>query len=524
MQSGCLAILSYTAKHAQEMLRNFYRKGYNSWQKGVKGNPYAFVIAPDQGDRRRVAQMVELLESHRIEVHRATTAIKVKEGEFPKGSYVVRLDQPYRNYAVDLLEPQKFPTDTPYEPYDDVSWALTAHYGVEAKRIDDAAILKVALEPLPDPLVVRGEVKGNGPVFLLKDTGQKSLLAARVRLTNYKVEIAEEGFKTGGVEYTRGSWIIQAQEGAGETPALQLEEFGLDFESTDKPPDVKRHEAPFPRIGVWGTWADTEATGWLRMTLDQQKIPYTYLRDEEIRAGRLRDHFDLLIYGENYLDLKIQIHGLDTKFSPMPYTKTAEFPHHGVPYASDDITGGIGWTGMANLAQFLEQGGLLVTLGNGSALPLEGGLVRNVRRGKEITSPGVEIGTKFLRHDHPIAYGYPETTSVFRQSYQVYAVRPADRRCIVMQWGTRLPKPEREVEESDQKDQKKEEAPSMVVSGGMKSTDDLEGHAAILDLPAGRGRVIAFNFNPMHRDLNHSDYRLLWNVILNWASLPPATP
>ena len=44
MESGCLSILDYTAKNAQEMLRNFYRKGYNSWQKGVKGDPYAFVI------------------------------------------------------------------------------------------------------------------------------------------------------------------------------------------------------------------------------------------------------------------------------------------------------------------------------------------------------------------------------------------------------------------------------------------------------------------------------------------------
>jgi hypothetical protein len=213
----------------------------------------------------------------------------------------------------------------------------------------------------------------------------------------------------------------------------------------------------------------------------------------------------------------------------MPYTKTAEFPHHGVPYSSDDITGGIGWAGMANLAKFLNEGGLFVTLGNASALPLEGGFVRNVRRGGEATSPGVEIGTKFLRHDHPIAYGYPETTSVFRQSYQTYSVRPSDRRWIVMQWGSRLPKYERELDEDEKKEEPKKEAPKkddfkMVVSGGMKNTDDLEGYAAILDLPAGNGRVIAFNFNPMHRDLNHSDYRLLWNVILNWKGLPPVQP
>ncbi len=527
MQTGCLAVLNYAAKHGQEMLRNFYRRGYNSWQKGVKGNPYAFVIAADQGDRRRVAQMVELLRSHRIEVHRATAAIKVKEGEFPKGSYVVRLDQPYRNYAVDLLESQKFPTDTPYEPYDDISWAFPAHYGVETKRIEDAAIMKVALEPLSGALVVSGQVKGSGPVFLVKDTGQESLLAARVRLANFKIEIAEQNFKAGGIDYPRGSWILSGQDGLRQALQSVAEEFALDFESAGNAPDVKRHPSPLPRIGVWSTWADTESVGWIRLTLDQQKIPYKYIRDEEIRAGRLRDQLDILIYGENYQDLKTQIHGIDTKFGPMPYTKTEKFTHHGLPVASDDITGGIGWKGMSNLAEFLEQGGLLVTLGNGSALPIEGGLVRNVRRGSEVTSPGVVIGTKFLRQDHPIAYGYKETTSVFRQSYQVYSVRPSERRWIVMQWGTRLPKSEREMEEEDKKEnpeEKKKEEPPMVVSGGMKSTDDLEGQPAILDLPAGRGRVIAFNFNPMHRELNHSDYRLLWNVILNWSSLPTAIP
>ena len=528
MQSGCLSVLNYTAKHSEQMLRNFYRKSYNSWQKGVKGNPYAFVIPSDQGDPRRVAQMVDLLRSHRIEVHRATSTIKVKEGEFPKGSYVVRLDQPYRNYAVDLLESQKFPTDSPYEPYDDISWALPAHYGVEAKRIDDSAISSVKLEPLPEKLIVRGQVKGNGPVYLLQDTGQEALLAARVRLAKFQIEIAEESFKSGGMDYSRGSWIIGSQDGLQDALEQVAADLGLDFESTSSAPNVKRHSSPLPRIGLWSSWADTESVGWIRLTLDQQKIPYTYVRDEEIRAGKLRDQFDLLLYGENYMDLKTQIHGIDPKSGPMPYTKTAQFPHHGVPVASDDITGGIGWVGMANLAQFLEQGGILVTLGNGSALPLEGGLARNVRKGSDVTSPGVEIRTKINRPDHPIAYGYPETTSVFRQSYSVYPVRPAERRWIVMQWGSKLPKPEQEVEEQpeekDTKDTKKEEEPPMVVSGGMKSTENLEGHPAILDLPAGKGRVIAFNFNPMHRDLNHSDYRFLWNVILNWASLPPATP
>ena len=64
----------------------------------------------------------------------------------------------------------------------------------------------------------------------------------------------------------------------------------------------------------------------------------------------------------------------------------------------------------------------------------------------------------------------------------------------------------------------------MVVSGGGKKLDELEGQPAILDVPSGKGRVLAFNFSPMHRDLNHSDYRFLWNGILNWSALPPAQP
>jgi hypothetical protein len=62
----------------------------------------------------------------------------------------------------------------------------------------------------------------------------------------------------------------------------------------------------------------------------------------------------------------------------------------------------------------------------------------------------------------------------------------------------------------------------MLISGGMRGEDTLEGRPAILDIPSGRGRVLAYNFNPLHRDLNHSDYRFLWNALLNWSSLPPS--
>jgi hypothetical protein len=525
MESGCLAILAYTSQNAKEMLRDFYRKGYNSWQKGVKGSPFAFAIPEDQGDRRRVAQMVNLLLTQGIEVARADASFKVEEGEFPAGTYVVRLDQPYRNYAVDLLLPQEFPADSPYAPYDNVSWAFPVHYGVEAKRIDDAKVREVPVTPVQAGFEARGRIRGAGPVFLLKDTGQEALLALRNRLAGFRVEIAEKPFKSGATDYPAGSWII-AEEKALKQAA---EELAVDFESSTTVPDVPRHESRLPRLAVWHTWADTESVGWVRYVLDREKIPYSYIRDDDIRAGRLRERYDIILFGHNYLSLQDQIQGIDRKFGPMPFTKTKEFPSHGVPDASEDITGGIGWAGMANLEKYLDGGGQLITLGNGSALALDGGLVRDVyRKSGAVFTPGAELKVKFARPDHPLAYGYPEVTSAFRTGLPVYDTGVASRRGVVLQWGTKLRTEDRDQPDpesgkaKDAKEQGKKEEIKMLVSGAVKGDDDLEGRPAILDLPAGRGRVIAFNFNPIHRDLNRSDYRLLWNALLNWNALPPA--
>jgi hypothetical protein len=521
MQTGVLAALDYAALHSRDLLREFYRKGYDSWKKGLKEQPRAFVIPAEQGDRRRVAQMINLLLGQHIEVGRATGPFKVNEGEFPAGTFVVRLDQPYRNYALDLLAPQKFPKDAEFQPYDDISWALPVHFGLNAAAVEDDEIMKAPLEPCQAEVSVSGRMSGTGPVFLLKDTGQEALLAARVRLHDFKVEIAENAFMIGDSEYPPGSWLISAQAGLGAKLQAVAAELGLDFESVPSVPDVVRHESRFPRIALWHPWADTQMIGWVRLVFDRQGIPYSILRDDDIREGALAGRFDIIIHGDTDEDLKGQIHGLETKFSPVAYTKTAEFPDHGSPVASDDITGGVGWSGMSNLQRFIEAGGTLVTLGNGSALALDGGVVRRVRRarnGSSVWTPGVEIVASFLRPDHPLTYGYGARTSVFRSGYPVYSVRRADRGLIVLQWGTRPPKEERDEEEEAEPAGKNSavKTPAMLVSGGMKGEDVLEGQPAILDIPVGRGRVLAYNFNPIHRELNHSDYRMLWNALLNW--------
>ncbi len=539
-ETGALAALDHSAQRSQEMLRNFYKKARDSWQKGLTQPPYGFLIPENQGDPARVGEMVARLLGQHIEVAQAQSAIHLREGDFPAGTYVVRLDQPYRNYAVDLLTPQHYPKNGE-APYDDVSWELPAHYHLQAIPSADASIRDLKLRNLTEPPHVAGHFTGAGPVFLLKDTGQESFLAARYRLANFEIEIAEAEFEAEGTKFPAGTWIVPGQSGVGEAIQTVREELGLDVAEVASAPNVPQHKAPTPRIGVWVPWADTDSIGWIRYSLDQRKVPYTYLRDEDIRAGNLRSQVDVLLYGHVDLELAEQIEGLPKAWSPMPFKKTAETPSFGTPAESDDITGGIGYEGLAQIQRFLNDGGLMVTLGSGSMLALEGGLVRFVRRssggvprstagggvassaaaqGAATRTPGAHVRVTFDRSNHPIAYGYPLHTYVFRQNFPLYDVPrhwlrmaycttcldgPEDRSGVVMEWGDN-------------------DAKEFVVSGQAWGAENLVGRPAILDMPVGKGHVVCFNFNPMHRDLNRGDQRLLWNAILNWKAIVEGKP
>jgi len=524
METAVLAALDYTARNAPEMLRNFWRRGVNGVRLGTTEKPYAIAIPEKQDDRRRLAHLVNLLREHGIEVSRAKEAFKVKEGDFPAGTYVVRMDQPYRGYALDLLTPQKYPADkAPYDAYDDVAWALNVSLGIEVKPIEDEVVRQVPVEPLSQAVAYKGQT-ARGSVYVVRDSGQEALLAARVRLAGFKVEAASTKFSADGRDYPAGSWIVGAQVGLESALESAAAELGIDVDAVGALPDVKRHVVDLPRLALLQAWSDTQSAGWVRMIFDDQKIPYALIMDEDVRKGGLRQRFDVILYPDTGRSLKDIVNGIDPRHSPLAFTKTPQFPSHGSPTSSPDITGGFTWAGIQRLEDFVRQGGVLITLSGASTLPLDGGIARDVRRAtvKDLVNPGSELRARFRRPDHPIAYGYPETTSVFREGQPVYEVRRVDEGRIVLQWGTKLKTEDEDdakpAEGEAAKDEKKE--PPLVVSGGVKGGDGLVGKPAILDIPTGKGRVIAFDFDPIHRYQTESDFRLVWNAILYWNDLP----
>src|SRR5258708_9060526 len=122
----------------------------------------------------------------------------------------------------------------------------------------------------------------------------------------------------------------------------------------------------------------------------------------------------------------------------MPSRKPPQTRSSVIPAESDDITGGIGYEGLAQIQHFIEDGGLMVTLGSGSMLALEGGLVRFVRRssggvprstaggGRSSSAasqqaatrkPGAHVRVTFDRAHHPISNWSPAPTYFFPPNF-----------------------------------------------------------------------------------------------------------
>ncbi|MGH7501623.1 MAG: M14 family zinc carboxypeptidase [Longimicrobiales bacterium] len=553
MQAGVLASLSYAANNGTLLLNNFYRKGANSIERGRTKKPHAFVIPKTQRDPTRAAYLVNQLRRQAIEVHRRT------QGD-SAGDYVIKLDQPYRNLAVTLLTKQTFPADAQHPPYDDIAWTLGYLYGVDVKAVDDTMVFHWrGLELMRDSAVYRGTVAGSGGVHVIANRAQAGLLPALHWLKQHapgaRAYAAEAMFTIDGD-------VVSTESGRGPRNAvlpdtfpagsLVLEgvssgvagglagTFGLDLRALATAPDVDRHALDLPRVGLYHTWYSTQDEGWARYTFEQLGIPYTSIDKDDLRGGDLRSRFDVILIPNVGGDLEQMIHGVDRRFGPMPFTKTDASPAHGTPDATDDMTGGPGFEGIANLQAFVEAGGTLITLGNATRFAAETGITRvfSTHAATGLFHPGSVVRAKARQPANPVLYGFPETFHLFRGNGTLWQVAKRDRGTMVLQYGTKPLEDEQERTDGpmlgmpETKAQARTDTAGLasrtgvasadsgyVLSGMVRNENQIVGHGAIFAVPVGRGQVVAFSFNPLHRFLNQHEFPLVWNALMNWNDL-----
>ena len=531
-QSGVLIALRYVADHRRTFITNQVAKAERMVQRGRTSAPYAYVIPPQHNAGEAVG-LVNLFRLHGAEVHRASEDYwpTPKDGAprdsvplVRQHSYVIRMDQPYAAPVRTLLSIQKFKADDP-PPYDDTGWTLDLLRHVETKAIADSGILAHPMTLIPTNVGFEAQIVGSGSIFLVRHRGDWRSAAVPWKVAGGQVHVAEEAFDVEGSSYPAGTFILTGLRGEDRrTTARVLGEMGVGAMTVHAMPDVRHRRVTVPRIAYVHSWLETQNEGWVRFVLDQIGIPYTYMSDQELSRRGALDRFDVVLYPHVRGSVQTLLNGRPKAGPPIPWKKTALTPNLGKLDETDDMRIGLGLEGAAALRRFVERGGLLVTEGGTSLLPVELGFNQTVTvsEPRGFRAPGAVFRAQMVEKASPVLYGYQrETFPVYFNQAPLLSVSTRDT------MNTREPLIDTAIVSEIERMRARvilrfhSQADSLLMSGLLVGGSDMAGKAAVIDAPVGRGHVVMFAIRPMWRYQTQGSFAMVLNAMANWNELDP---
>jgi hypothetical protein len=593
-QTGLLVSLSYFANNRDLFLRNFYEKSKRSIEKPKNEGPAAYVLTADDPRPGAQAELLRILQKQHVELSRATAPFSVtlpararsgraaqdsatsrasastksETRQFPAGTYIVRMDQPYSRIADALLDRQYWaPNDPQKTPYDDTGWSFPEGFAVQAVRVVDDKVLDVPMEKVSATVRAPGGVSGDGSVFAINHNGDNALATLRYRLRAADFQAAEEPFTANGRKFARGSFIIRnVNRGDLDKAAREL---GLAAYAVSAP-SVKTHPVRAARVALMHTWLSTQTEGWWRYALDQLGIPYDYISTQvAARTPDLNAKYDVILFPPTSGNGQAIIDGLPMWRNAMPWKTTALTPNIGKLDQTDDIRPGLGFDGLQNLKQFVARGGVLVAVTNTAEMATDFGLATGVSYNG---SPRSRVVGSFLRSKvvdatSPISYGIPDDLAVYSEGGETFNVsntrggrrggrfagtpeRPTGRGTAddpdVVQGRPQLDSAHMAlpVEHVDPweaapitRDQLRNplniippdqrprvalrfgDQKGLLASGLLEGGSDIAQRPVVVDVPLQKGHVVLFANNPIYRGETIGSYFLVFNTILNWDNL-----
>lgn len=538
MQSGVLLGLRRVALNRESVLRSYYLRSLRSVHKAITEGPAAYVLPSTDSRKGLQRELLALLKRQGIEVSQLSVACKTNDGEFPAGSYVVRMDQPYSRMADMMLDTQYYnPTDP--RPYDDCGWTLGPLFNVKTVRVKDLTILdKKLYVTAPDE---RQEIVTPGSAFSIPIGGDFSAFAFWAALKPGEAEVRKRG---DSLTFSMTNGLSPARMELLQSLVPPHAKKGAD----SREPGELVH---FPRIAVVHSWTNTQNEGWFRLALDTYKIPYVYLPIQAVKANsKLRSDFDMVLLPPMGNSAQSVVNGIPLTGEPIPWKPLPDFPHLGGPDSIDDIRGGMDLEGVMNLRNFVREGGVLVCIQGMCAIPIDYGIVSgiSIQQPKELNAPGGVYKVEKVEAGNPITLGYDDSFGVYfsrgplltsgggggfgSAQQRSSGTRASGRGSLsdpdVIQG--RAPYVARRQDGDSNPGAgfggtPRNPAPrvllrfasgdGLLMSGLLDHSEELEGKIALADCPVEKGRVVLFAFNPMWRMQTHGSFQFLFNAAMS---------
>ncbi|MFN0088465.1 MAG: M14 metallopeptidase family protein [Blastocatellia bacterium] len=492
MLAASMSVLDTAAKYREEIIYNRYQAGRDVIAQFTKEPPYAYIIPQRQRDPQTAAVLLEKLQINGIEISQAAAPITANGREYPAGSWVVMMNQPFSLLVKELMDTQRYPDlrDTPGGapdlPYDVAGWTLPLQMGVDVDAVtqplggDFVGKLR-ALDKVAPPA---GGIEGTGTTFVFDHQSNAAFRAVnRILKANGAVSVAGKELTVNNARFAPGAFVVsnisreQMQSLAGEL-ALKVQAAARVAEAATA--------LKAPRIGVYIPWVSSMDAGWTEWLLDQHEFPYREVHNSDIQAGHLNDHFDVLLIAEMSANAILEGHKIGT-----------------IP---GEFVGGIGENGLRNLRDFIRGGGTLVTLGNAADFAIEqlNLPVKNALKGlknEEFFCSGSILRTEVKEAAHPIAFGLPAEPAIFFARNGAFETGRDFKGAVLLS----------HVKEGNP-----------LLSGYLLKPEKLHGKAAALDVQLGRGRVILSGFRPQWRGQTHGMYKFLFNSLFHFGAAAAA--
>jgi hypothetical protein len=441
--------------------------------------------------------------------------------------------------------------------------------------VSDASVLRQPMTLVTAAVRAPGGISGSGPVLVVDHTTDNNLMAFRYRHRDIAMRAAEEEFETAGRRFRAGAFIIANADRAKLEPTLR--ELGLSAWAIGSVPTVRAHDLDLPRIGYVHAWHRTQDEGWVRAALDTYGVPYTYFADQKLREGNLRTKYDVIVYPHVGGSAQSQVNGIAKTSGPaLPYRKTEATPNLGFMDQSDDIRGGMGLEGLAELRKFVEDGGTLIVEGSTATIFPEYGLTSGVtvETPTQLFARGAIMRGVVADRKSPIAYGFDAQVPIYFNQAPVLNVStggsggggfggpvvnipgvgqnttPMATRPTLSPWdgdSTGARDSGRGARETATPgagggpgaQQQDPNAPrprvvmqfpaseaEMLLSGTLVGGQALANRAQVIDVPFGQGHIVMFAIRPFWRWQTQGNFFLGFNAILNWNDLDAgrATP